>query len=135
MKLWFYPDVTKVQLFPQGYIAKKSGHSRGSTLDVTLVPLKTQTAQARPGDILADCLHPNHFRFKYDSLDMGTAFDCFDSLAHSGSPYISSQAHINRQLLQEGMKKHGFKNLPEEWWHFTLIPEPYPNQYFDFKIR
>jgi len=110
MKKEFYPAVDKADLFKDGYIAAKSGHSRGSTMDLTL-------AQAAGGD-----------------LDMGTAFDYFDPLAHTANPAISRLQKINRALLKTLMEAHGFKNLPDEWWHFTLVREPYPDRYFDVTI-
>lgn len=106
MKKTFYPDVDKKDLFKEGYIAAKSGHSRGSTLDLTI-----------------------------DGLDMGTAYDYFDKLAHTLNPAIGAVQKANRALLKLAMEKHGFKNLPDEWWHFTLKDEPFPGRYFDVPIE
>ncbi|MEU3776147.1 M15 family metallopeptidase [Streptomyces sp. NPDC032472] len=110
-KAEFYPDVDKARLIPEGYIAEKSGHSRGSTVDVTLV---------RPP-----------FR---RSVDMGTAFDRFDPLSHTDDPRITGAARANRQLLVRVLGAEGFVNLPEEWWHFTYKPEAFPDTYFDFPV-
>jgi D-alanyl-D-alanine dipeptidase len=106
MKKEFYPHVDKTNLFKDGYIAEKSGHSRGSTMDLTL-----------------------------DGVDMGTYFDYFDPLAHTANPAVTAAQRHNRLLLKAVMEKHGFKNLPDEWWHYTLAPEPYPDTYFAFEVR
>ena len=113
MKLYFYPEVDKSRLFEEGYIAKKSGHSRGSTVDVTLVDMMTGT-----------------------DLDMGGAFDYFGALSHPDcTEGLSDQQIQNRMLLQKLMVESGFRPLDTEWWHFTLVNEPYPDTYFDFPLR
>jgi D-alanyl-D-alanine dipeptidase len=108
----YYPNVPKDQLFAQGYIAERSGHSRGSTLDVTLVDLATGA-----------------------ELDMGTPFDLFDPRSWPSDTTVSAEAQANRHALQEAMVARGFRPLREEWWHFTLNNEPYPDTYFDFPVR
>ncbi len=105
----FYPFVEKRFLFRDGYIASKSGHSRGSTLDITLV----STVTKHEGE-----------------LDMGSPWDFFDKKSWPSSKEVSSQQRANRMLLQKVMIKHGFKSLKEEWWHFTLKDEPFPETYF-----
>jgi D-alanyl-D-alanine dipeptidase len=132
MKRWFYPTVRKAYLFRDGYIAAKSGHSRGSTIDLTLVP--RNAGAVLPTRHVADCRHPASFRFADDSLDMGTSFDCFDPLAHTDNPAVSKSARDNRMYLKQLMARHGFKNVPEEWWHYTLVDEPYPERYFNFPV-
>lgn len=131
----FYPRLAKDQLFPLGLIAAKSGHSRGSTVDVTLVPVG---AKASPpwvvGDPIADCAAPASQRFADTSVDMGTGFDCFDPLAATDSPDITAEQRANRQLLASAMEAAGFVNLPEEWWHYTLANEPFPETYFDAPV-
>ena len=112
MKPVFYPDVDKADLFDKGFIARRSGHSRGSTVDLTLLDEKTGTL-----------------------LDMGGPFDFFGPLSHPDFPGITEKQHHNRMLLREAMLKHGFKPLSTEWWHFTLVDEPYPDTYFDFPVR
>jgi D-alanyl-D-alanine dipeptidase len=112
MKEEYYPNTEKKSLFKEGYIAKKSGHSRGSTVDLTLVNLETK-----------------------EELDMGSSFDFFGQESWVKYPYISAQQRANRMLLQTIMLKHGFKALKEEWWHFTLRNEPYPHQYFNFDVQ
>lgn len=135
MQAEFYPRVSKPELFPAGYIAAKSGHSRGSTVDVTLVPLPGATSPAwTPGDPLVDCTAPVEQRFPDTSIDMGTGFDCFDPLANTANPEISATAAANRATLVTIMAEAGFTNLPEEWWHYTLAGEPYPGTFFDVPI-
>ncbi|MFA5629895.1 MAG: M15 family metallopeptidase [Porticoccaceae bacterium] len=115
MKETFYPSVAKDKLFELGYIAERSGHSRGSTLDVTLVKVKSAS--------------------DYEELDMGTRYDFFDELSHTDNPAASTVARNNRQRLKAVMESHGFVNLPEEWWHYTLRDEPYSDVYFDFPVE
>ena len=135
MKAEFYPRVDKDRLFADGYIAAKSGHSRGSTVDLTVVPLPAlATRPYRPGQPLKPCYGPKADRFPDNSLDMGTGFDCFDTLAHTLDPRIQGQQRANRMVLLHGLEAAGFKNLPEEWWHFTYQPETFPDTYFNFPI-
>ncbi len=135
MKREFYPRVDKSRLFADGYIADKSGHSRGSTMDLTVVKLPARpTRPYRPGRPLVPCYAPKAQRFPDDSIDMGTGFDCFDTLAHTLDPRITGVQRANRLLLKTAMDKAGFVSLPTEWWHYTYRPEPYPNTYFDFPV-
>jgi len=112
MKTEYYPSIDKNNLFRDGYIAEQSGHSRGSTVDLTIIELNTNL-----------------------ELDMGTRFDYFDPLSHTASSNIGKIQHDNRMTLKAVMERNGFKNLKEEWWHFTLKNEVFPNQYFDFKVE
>ena len=112
MKEYFYPELEKDVLFPQGYIAEHSGHSRGSTVDLTLFDMKTER-----------------------EVDMGGTFDYFGELSHPDYTGITPEQYANRMILREVMLKHGFKPLAEEWWHFTLENEPYPDTYFTFPIN
>ena len=112
MKAYFYPELEKNVLFPQGYIAEHSGHSRGSTVDLTLFDMKTGK-----------------------EADMGGTFDYFGELSHPDYTGVTEAQLANRMLLREAMMRHGFKPLPEEWWHFTLENEPYPDTYFTFPVR
>ena len=131
----FYPRLDKSVLFPQGYIAEKSGHSRGSTVDVTLVPAGAGTSPAwSVGDPQVDCAAEYGARFADTSIDMGTGFDCFDERSATASTDVSAQAQTNRALLLEVMTDAGFTNLAQEWWHFTLADEPYPDTYRDEPI-
>ncbi|MCX5806395.1 MAG: M15 family metallopeptidase [Proteobacteria bacterium] len=132
----FYSTVDKVNLFKDGYIAAKSGHSRGSTVDLTIVPLPvTEQESYAPGQSLFACFLPVDKRFKDNSIDMGTGFDCFHELSHPGNKQVGLQQRINRMLLKILMEKEGFKNYDKEWWHFTLKDEPFPATYFDFVIE
>ena len=129
MKPYFYPNLDKSVLFAQGYIDEKSGHSRGSTVDLTLFDMATEK-----------------------EVDMGGTFDWFGKESHPawcGDPEtkkytgnnnnekgkISAEQFKNRMILREAMMRHGFKPLVEEWWHFTLKDEPYPNTYFDYPVK
>ncbi|WP_314173596.1 M15 family metallopeptidase [Streptomyces winkii] len=135
MKDEFYPRVEKNRLFEDGYIAEKSGHSRGSTVDLTLVRLPAQpTRPYRPGEPLVSCFAPQDERFPDNSVDMGTGYDCFDTLAHTLDPRIKGEQRANRMLLKGTMERAGFTNLPEEWWHYTLTDETFPDTYFDFPV-
>ena len=121
MKDEFYPRVEKNRLFEDGYIAEKSGHSRGSTVDLTLVRLPAMpTRPYRPGEPLVPCFAPKDVRFPDNSIDMGTGYDCFDTLSHTLDPRIKGEQRANRLLLKNTLEKAGFTNLPEEWWHYTL---------------
>ncbi|MDD7885233.1 M15 family metallopeptidase [Flavivirga sp. 57AJ16] len=108
----FYPDIKKKYLFKEQYIASRSGHSRGSTIDLTIIDANT-------GKV----------------LDMGSPYDFFGPQSWVNYEKITNKQKANRQLLQTIMLKHGFRNYPKEWWHFTLRGEPYPKTYFDFPIK
>jgi zinc D-Ala-D-Ala dipeptidase len=110
-KAEFYPHVDKRTLFRDGYISSRSGHSRGSTLDLTLV---------RIGD---------------GELDMGTPFDFFSPLSWATAAGVSAEAKADRALLATAMRRRGFRPYVKEWWHFTLAAEPFPNTYFDFPVQ
>lgn len=110
-KKLFYPEVHKRDLFNEGYIASKSGHSRGSTVDLTIIDGNTGIP-----------------------LDMGSPYDFFGEASWIDYAHISDKQKANRLLLQNIMIKHGFRNYPKEWWHFTLRGEPFPDTYFDFVI-
>ena len=131
MKAFFYPDLDKSVLFEQLYIMEKSGHTRGSTVDLTLFDMATKK-----------------------EVDMGGTFDWFGPESHPdfcGNPVtgvydgdnqkspasrsITPEQFANRQILREAMIRHGFKPLESEWWHFTLADEPYPNTYFTFPVQ
>ncbi|MGW3942041.1 M15 family metallopeptidase [Streptomyces phaeochromogenes] len=134
-KAEFYPNVDKTRLFEDGYIAEKSGHSRGSTMDLTIVKLPSlPTRPYVPGEPLVSCFAPQGERFPDNSVDMGTGYDCFDTLSHTLDPRIQGQQRANRLLLKDTLEGLGFVNLAEEWWHFTYKPELYPDTYFDFPV-
>ena len=131
----FYPTIDKSRLFVDGYIAEKSGHSRGSTIDLTIVPIPLTSQPEFDINNQCECFESADKRFKDNSIDMGTGFDCFHSLSHTENINLTPQQRANRLLLKSLMNKYGFKNLAEEWWHFTLRNEPYPSIYFDFIIE
>ncbi len=131
MKSYFYPDLNKSVLFEQEYIYERSGHTRGSTVDLTLFDMRTEK-----------------------EVDMGGTFDWFGPESHpdfcgnpetgvytgdnSKSPAgrsITAEQFENRMILRRAMLRHGFKALDSEWWHFTLANEPYPDTYFNFPVR
>jgi D-alanyl-D-alanine dipeptidase len=136
MKKEFYPFVNKRALFVEGYISSKSGHSRGSTVDLTLVqlPVKPQPS-FQPGQPLVECTQDVSLRFKDNMIDFGTGYDCFDSLAHTLNPAIKGNQKKNRMILKSAMEKRGFRNLSKEWWHYTLKSEPFPKQSFNFPVQ
>lgn len=112
MKQQYYPKLDKRNLFKLGFIAKKSGHSRGSTIDLTLADKKTGAL-----------------------VDMGSPYDFFGAISYYNTTLVNARQHANRKLLKDAMEKHGFKPYSKEWWHFTLIHEPFPNQYFTFDVE
>jgi D-alanyl-D-alanine dipeptidase len=120
----FYPGLNKPELFEKGYIAAKSGHSRGSTVDLTLVKVSEEALRHIRGPLKPD-----------GEVDMGGEFDFFGELSHTDNPTLPEAVRHNRALLKGVMARHGFVNLPEEWWHYTLRPEPFPQTYFDFPVR
>ncbi len=134
MKSEYYPNVAKRDLFPQGYIALHSSHSRGSATDLTIVPLNSTIPDARTFKLVA-CTAPKRLRAPDNSLDFGTGFDCFSPVAHPDYAHLSPQIKANRLLLQTLMVDAGFKPLKQEWWHFSLRHEPYPNTYFNFPVK
>ena len=111
MKPYFYPDLQKQELFEKGYIARESSHSRGSTVDLTLLDMSTGK-----------------------ELDMGSPFDLFSEASHPDYRGITEEQHDNRMILQRVMMRNGFQPIDCEWWHFTLEDEPYPDVYFDFPV-
>lgn len=134
-KVTYYPNLPKAALFPD-YIATRSGHSRGATLDLTLVPLDVNANQAPSKEDAKPrpCTAPQMAEAPDGSLPMGTSFDCFDVKANTATSGLSEKERANRAVLVEAMQAHGFKNYAKEWWHFTLQPEPYPDTIFDFPI-
>jgi D-alanyl-D-alanine dipeptidase len=134
MRTEFYQEVDKGRLFSDGYIAYRSGHSRGSTVDLTIVPAGSNIPVYDPKRAQTSCTAPIAQRAPDNSLDFGTGFDCFSQRSHPSYQDISPQAKANRLLLQTLMLQAGFKPLSTEWWHFTLINEPYPDTYFDFPV-
>jgi zinc D-Ala-D-Ala dipeptidase len=135
MKPEFYPGVDKRNLFGNGYIAFRSGHSRGSTVDLTIVPLTAPQPEIPASAPIRACAPVWSARLPDASIDMGTGFDCFGVLSHTGNATIGAQQAANRKLLKSLMTKQGFINNAHEWWHYTLADEPYPGTYFDFPVE
>ncbi|MBV8048939.1 MAG: M15 family metallopeptidase [Paludibacterium sp.] len=135
MRTAFYPTVDKRRLFSDGYIAHRSGHSRGSTVDLTIVPLGSAVPPPFSALQQADCTGPAAERAPDNSLDFGTGYDCFSPVSHPDYQALSPQVKANRLLLRQLMMQAGFTPLSTEWWHFTLKDEPYPDSYFDFPVR
>lgn len=135
MRAEFYPTIDKQVLFSEGYIAYLSGHSRGSTVDLTIVPLNSSIPSYDPKATQVACTAPQPQRFPDNSLDFGTGFDCFSPMSHPSYQNLPATVKKNRLLLQNLMAQAGFKPLSTEWWHFTLSNEPYPNTYFDFPVK
>lgn len=132
----FYPTVDKRNLFKDGYIAERSSHSRGSTVDLTIVPVPVpEQEEYKQGQKLYPCFLAADKRFRDSSIDMGTGFDCFHELSHTANPKIGTQQRANRLLLKNLMERYGFQNYSLEWWHYTLKDEPFPDTYFDFTIE
>ncbi|MEV0428739.1 M15 family metallopeptidase [Micromonospora sp. NPDC050495] len=135
MKGEFYPAEPKDRLFADGYVGAPTAHSRGSTVDLTLVPVPTPDQPGyAPGQPLVACTAPAGRRFADNSVDMGTGYDCFDPRAHTADARITGTARDNRQLLKRLMTAQGFENYPREWWHYRYLDEPYPKTYFDFPV-
>lgn len=111
MKPYFYPELQKQELFSKGYIATESSHSRGSTVDITLLDMQTGK-----------------------ELDMGSPFDLFSEISHPDHRGVTDEQYENRMLLRRVMLRNGFVPIDCEWWHFTLEDEPYPDTYFDFPV-
>ncbi len=129
----YFPRLAKSQLYGKGYIAKRSNHSRGNTVDLSLMPLNANEQEVSKGTGMS-CLLPKEARISDNSLEMGTAFDCFDVLTHTRHRGITGEARKNRMLLQRVMKRYGFKNYHMEWWHFTYHKTATPRVYYDFPI-
>lgn len=111
MKPYFYPDLQKQELFSGGYIASRSSHTRGSTVDLTLLDMATGK-----------------------ELDMGGPFDFFSEISHPDSRQVTDEQYANRMTLRSVMARNGFEPIDCEWWHFTLKEEPYPDTYFEFPV-
>jgi zinc D-Ala-D-Ala dipeptidase len=133
MKREFYPRVDKSRAFELGYIAHRSGHSRGSTVDLTLVRLPPKAQPAWDGK-LRSCFARYRRRFADNGVNVGTGYDCIDPRAHTLDPRINGRPHRNRLRLKHTLEDAGFAPYANEWWHFTLRGEPYPETYFNFPV-
>ena len=133
-KLQHYPRVDKKDLIEKGYVASKSGHSKGSTVDLTLVKLGTTISEYSTYEVRN--FNGIELPFLDDgSVDMGTSFDLMDEASHGENNVVFEEHNANRNFLKEVMEQVGFRVLPEEWWHFTLKDEPYPDTFFDFPVE
>jgi zinc D-Ala-D-Ala dipeptidase len=135
MKAEFFPNTEKSQLFALGYLASRSAHSRGSTVDLGVVPSDVLRLPVfDPTAALQPCTAPKGVRFEDGAIDLGTGYDCLDPLAATANPRVARQALANRLLLKDRMIRAGFRPYWREWWHFELAAEPFPQQSFDFPI-
>jgi D-alanyl-D-alanine dipeptidase len=135
MKAEFYPRADKEKLFDLGYLAKRSAHSRGSTVDLAIVPTGfSSVPRPDPSRPLKPCTSPKGERFEDGTIDFGTGYDCLDVLGNTSNRLAGQLAQHNRQMLRSYMKAAGFRPYAKEWWHFELINEPYPRDAFDFEI-
>ena len=135
MKAEFYPAIDKKDVFDLGYLGRRSAHTRGSAVDLTLVPLPVPNQPTwKLGDPSVDGRLPVGKRFADNSIDMGTSFDCLDELSHPYNPTLPPEVRANRLLLSTLMTKHGFIPYSKEWWHFNIKDEPYPETYFNFPV-
>ncbi len=115
MKTRYYPNITKKEFFTLGYASERSSHTRGSAVDLTLVRLDKGS--------------------EVSELDMGGIFDFMDPLSHPDNKNISAEAYENRMMLRSVMLENGFEPIETEWWHFTLVDEPFPETYFNFVVE
>ena len=137
-KSYYYPRIHKADVFELGYVGKRSGHSRGSTVDLTLIKDSDSLHEVQE----QDCMLLDGYTIKIlddGTVDMGSSFDLFDNASHVENDLIEEKFKTLRTYLKNVMEKHGFKNYSEEWWHFTLKNEPFPadqdNSYFSFAIE
>jgi D-alanyl-D-alanine dipeptidase len=134
MKAEFYPRTAKEELFALGYLAKRSAHSRGSTVDLGIVPAGSPVAPApSPSQPLKSCTSPKGERFEDGTIDFGTGYDCLDVLANTSNALVGEVAQRNRQTLKSYMEGAGFRPYAKEWWHFELVDEPFHDG-FDFEV-
>lgn len=131
----FYAEIPKNKLIPE-YIDAKSGHSRGSTVDLTLVKTDKYQAKSFASQIrsIKDCRKSKEVEAS-GQVDMGTTFDCFSELANTANPAIPENLRKNREILKVAMEKQGFNHYPKEWWHFVMKDEPHKKEYFDFEVQ
>jgi D-alanyl-D-alanine dipeptidase len=133
MKTEFYPRTDKAMLFALGYLAGRSSHSRGSTVDLGIIPSDFSSAPPYPAQPLKPCTAPKGDRFEDGTIDLGTGYDCLDVLANSSNALVGESARQNRQTLKSYMKGAGFRPYAREWWHFELVNEPF-GYGFDFEV-
>jgi D-alanyl-D-alanine dipeptidase len=135
-KSQYYPYVDKNRAFELGYIAHKSGHSRGSTIDLTIISTDKCYAES-PAESQRSLSHSPTRTLPFlddNTVDMGSSFDLFDEASHHGSHLVDANHRKNREYLKLVMENCGFRAYDQEWWHYTFENEPYPDTYFDFDI-
>lgn len=137
MKKRYYPDVDKRKVFDLGYIDARSGHSRGSTVDLTIIKLGKEIRE--PHEIIFSTRQLTDGRkIEYmddGTVDMGSSFDLFDEASHHDTSLVAKEYIELRNFFRREMEAEGFKTYKEEWWHYTLVNEPYPDTYFDFVVE
>jgi D-alanyl-D-alanine dipeptidase len=135
MKTEFYPRTDKEKLFALGYLANPSAHSRGSTVDLAIIPTAFASAPPQnPSQSLKACTSPKGQRFEDGTNDFGTGYDCLDVLANTSNARAGGIARRNRQTLRSYMQGAGFRPYAREWWHFELINAPFHRGGFDFEV-
>jgi D-alanyl-D-alanine dipeptidase len=135
MKAEFYPRTDKQNLFALGYLAMRSAHSRGSTVDLGIVPGGFSSVPPQnPSQPLKPCTAPKGERFEDGTIDFGTGYDCLDLLAKTSNAPAGGTALHNRQMLKSSMQAAGFRPYFREWWHFELADEPFNRDGFDFEV-
>lgn len=134
----YYPQINKADVFKLGYVGRRSGHSRGSTVDLTLIKMSKQLHAVKH----KQCTLTNGQQMAFlddGTLNMGSSFDMFDTVSHTYTDLIAATYTRRRLYLRSVMQQHGFRPYDKEWWHFTLINEPYPADqdasYFNFAIE
>jgi len=134
LKDLYYPNVNKAEILNLGYLSPKSSHSRGSTVDLTLISLNKDLHEIQ----ISSRILPNGQKIPFlddGTIDMGSSFDLFEGVSHHNNILVSPEANQRRELLKSVMLKYGFDSYEKEWWHYTLINEPFPDVYFDFVIK
>lgn len=129
-----FPHVSKDRFVEEGYVAKKWGHSKGSTVDMTLIKIDKElnATQTLVNRTFNNVIYPY---LEDGTIDCGTSFDLMDPISHGDSNLVSSEHKKNRDYIKNIMNVAGFDVLDTEWWHFTFRNEPYPNKYFDFDVE
>jgi D-alanyl-D-alanine dipeptidase len=131
----YYPRVNKENAFDLGYIAKKSGHTRGSTIDLTIIPIGKRVLNLLTP--IKRILNDNFTILFLDdgTVDMGSSFDLFDVASYTKSTLVNANQQQMRMMFKDIMEQADFVNYEKEWWHYTLRNEPFPDTYFDFDIK
>lgn len=128
-KALYFPSISKEDIFKRGFVAYKSSHSRGSTVDLTIIKKGKKVQKIKQ-------IKRNGLIFLDDgTVDMGVHFDFFGTESWASSPLMPQKYNKIRAYLKEKMEKYGFKGMAGEWWHFTLKEEPFPDTYFTFTIE